>query len=136
MDENKKDDETTTDWVNIRKENLLRVSANVSNILRQFILGGIGIVWLFKVVGSDGHFQLDFQLLVALGAFVLAILSELLHYIVEIIMNAVYLTDKMKDKVMPTYLSSISWIFWIVKIVLVLYAYVLIGRFLYGKIIL
>lgn len=136
MGEYKKDNETPTDWVNIRKENLLRVSANVSNILRQFILGGIGIVWLFKVVGNDGHFQLDFQLLVALGAFVLAILSELLHYIVEIMMNAVYLTDIRKDKVMPTYLSSISWIFWIVKIVLVLFAYVLIGRFLCGKIIL
>lgn len=136
MDEYKKDYETPTDWVNIRKENLLRVSANVSNILRQFILAGVGIVWLFKVVGNDGHFQLDFQLLVALGAFVLAILSELLHYIVEIIMNAVYLTDHRKNKEMPTFLSSISWLFWIVKIVLVLFAYVLIGRFLCGKIIL
>ena len=71
----------------------------------------MGIVWLFKVVGKDGHFQLGFQLLIALGFFVLAILLELLHYIVEIIMNAVYLTDKMKDKEMPTYLSSISWLF-------------------------
>ena len=136
MDGLKDKDEVHTDWVNLRKENIVRVSANVSNILRQFILAGVGIVWLFKVVGKDGYFQLDSNLLVALGAFVLAILSELLHYILEIILNAFYLTDKRKDKEMPTYLSSISWLFWIGKIVLVLLAYVLIGRFLCGKIIL
>ena len=136
MDVLKKKDEVHTDWVSFRKKNIACVSANVSNILRQFILAGVGIVWLFKVVGKDGHFQLDFQLLIALGFFVLAILLELLHYIVEIIMNAVYLTDKMKDKEMPTYLSSISWLFGIGKIVLVLLAYVLIGKFLCGKIIL
>ena len=32
------------DWVSLRKNNIGRVSANVSSILRQLILAGIGIV--------------------------------------------------------------------------------------------
>lgn len=124
----------TTDWVSLRKNNIGRVSANVSNILRQLVLAGVGIVWLFKITGKDGTIQIDIHLLVALGAFVLAIVIELLHYLVEILLNAYYLTDKMKKTEMPTYVSGISWLLWGAKLVLVLSAYVLIGVFLCGKI--
>lgn len=124
----------TTDWVSLRKNNIGRVSANVSNILRQLVLAGVGIVWLFKVTGKDGTIEIDIHLLIALGAFVLAIVIELLHYLAEILLNAYYLTDKMKKTEMPTYVSSISWFLWGAKLVLVLFAYVLIGVFLCGKI--
>lgn len=66
----------TTDWVSLRKNNIGRVSANVSNILRQLVLAGVGIVWVFKVTGKDGSIQVDSHLLVALGLFVLAIVIE------------------------------------------------------------
>lgn len=124
----------TTDWVSLRKNNIGRVSANVSNILRQLVLAGVGIVWVFKVTGKDGSIQVDSHLLVALGLFVLAIVIELLHYLVEILLNAYYLTDKMKIMEMPTYVAGISWFLWGAKLVLVLFAYVLIGVFLCGKI--
>lgn len=124
----------TTDWVNFRKNNIGRVSANVSNILRQLVLAGVGIVWLFKVIGKDGTIQIDNHLLFALGAFVLSIVIELFHYIVEIFLNAYYLTDKKKNIEMPTYVSGISWFLWGLKLILVLFAYVLIGVFLCGRI--
>lgn len=124
----------TTDWVSLRKNNIGRVSANVSNILRQLVLAGVGIIWLFRVTSKDGSIQIDSHLLVALGAFVLAIVIELLHYLVEILLNAYYLTDKMKKTEMPTYVSGISWFLWGIKLLLVLFAYVLIGVFLCGKI--
>lgn len=102
--------------------------------MRQLVLAGVGIVWLFKVTGKDGSIQIDSHLLIALGLFVLAIVIELLHYLVEILLNAYYLTDKMKETEMPTCVSGISWFLWGIKLLLVLSAYVLIGVFLCGKI--
>lgn len=122
------------DWVSLRKNNIGRVSANVSSILRQLILAGIGIVWMFKLIDKNGLIQIDAHLLVALGAFVLAVIVELLHYLAELLLNAYYLTDKMKNTEMPTYVSSVSWILWICKLFLVLFAYVMIGVFLCSKI--
>lgn len=123
-----------TNWVELRKTRIYTVSSHVSSILRQFILAGIGIVWLFKVTDTSGKISIDNLLLYALVSFVFSILVEFLHYIIELIFNAFYLLEKYKTEEMPTYLSGISWVLWIVKIVLVLFAYVEIGLFLYGKI--
>lgn len=126
--------ENPTDWISLRKNNISRVSTNVSSILRQLILAGIGIVWMFKIIDKDGAIQIDAHLLVALGAFVLAVTVELLHYLIEILLNAYYLTEKRKNVEMPTYLSGVSWLLWIFKLLLVFFAYVNMGVFLYDKI--
>ena len=80
-----------TSYVENRKKNIYKVSSTISTILRQFILAGIGIVWLFKVTSKDGCIILDTNLLLALKFLIGAIFAEFLHYLLEMLSNAIYL---------------------------------------------
>lgn len=123
------------DFLTQRKSDISHVSTKVSNILRQFIIAGVGIVWLFRIVVDDAKIQIDHKLLIALVLFVSAILVELLHYLIEITIKAVYLTGNLKNRQIPTWLSWFPWLLWIVKILCVFVAYVQIGIFLWSRII-
>ncbi len=121
------------DCVKMRKERIIKVSSTVSSVLRQFILAGIGIVWLFRVTNTDGAISLDANLLFALSCFVCAILAEFLHYLLEILANAIYLCGSRRTKNMSTIWAFVPWFLWGIKLGLVLLAYVRIGSFLFGK---
>lgn len=121
------------DNVKTRKKCIENASTKVSSVLRQFILAGIGVVWLFRVTGSDGAVTLNYNLMLALKFFVGAILSEFLHYLYEISVNAIYLSGSLRSRNMPSWVAIIPWFLWIIKLLLVFLAYVHIGSFLFVR---
>lgn len=120
-----------TNNVKNRKERILKVSSTVSTILRQFILAGIGIIWLFRVIGIDGRVLLDANLLLALKFLIGSIFAEFLHYLMEIIANAIFLCSCLRAKNMPSWVAFIPWGLWGTKLLLVFMAYILIGKYLF-----
>lgn len=120
-----------TSHVENRKKNIYKVSSTISTILRQFILAGIGIVWLFKVTSKDGCIILDTNLLLALKFLIGAIFAEFLHYLLEIVSNAIYLCGNLQNRNMPSWVAALPWGLWVIKLLLVLMAYILIGKYLF-----
>ena len=120
-----------TNYVENRKKNIYKVSSTISTILRQFILAGIGIVWLFKVTGECGFIILGTSLLVCLKFRMCAIFAEFLHYLLVMLSNAIYLCGNLKNRNMPSWVAALPWGLWVIKLLLVLIAYILIGKYLF-----
>lgn len=133
VNQSNKNTTSKEDFVHMRKERIAKESSTVSSVLRQFILAGIGIVWLFRVTKTDGSISLDANLMVSLKCFVVAIFSEFIHYLIEIVVNFIHLCGSLRTQNMPVWYSFIPWILWVIKIVLVLVAYIQIGCFLFGR---
>lgn len=119
-------------YADSRKQLIARISSKVSDIVRQLILAGIGVVWLFKVTGNDGHVTLNTNLLDALILFVIAIILELVQYAYTVSVNGFFLCGNLKTRNMPNWLSWFPWVLWGIKIVLMIIAYILIGTFLWS----
>lgn len=56
-------------------------STKLSEICRQLCFAGIAVVWIFKVGGDSGGITYDGKLIYPLGAFILALLLDLLQYL-------------------------------------------------------
>ena len=115
-----------------RKKLIARISSKVSDIVRQLILAGIGIVWLFKVTEADSHVTLNSKLFDALTIFVISIILELVQYAFTVLVNGIFLCGNLKNQNMPNCISWFPWVLWSAKIVLMTIAYILIGRFLWS----
>ena len=111
-----------------RNEKLRKSSAQVSNIVRQLIFAGIAIIWLFKTIGKGGKATLEIPLVWALFMFASAIFVELLHYLIESLALKIYSCSCMLDKRIPGWIADLAWIFWMIKILLTIVAYIVIAR--------
>lgn len=113
-----------------RKSVISDLSAKVSDINRNLVLAGIGVIWIFVQTDKAGTVILEDNLVWALILFVASISLEFLQYVLTILVNFYYLRACKKNKDMPTWYSYIPWIFWAIKVLLMIWAYVLIYLFL------
>jgi hypothetical protein len=59
-----------------------QASGKVSELVRQFSLAGIAVIWIFRIGGDDaGGVRYTSELLLPLGFFVAALGSDLLQYV-------------------------------------------------------
>jgi hypothetical protein len=115
---------------NLKEERKLRIKENsekVSVITRNLFLAGVGIVWMFVKPTVGGEIENSSPLIEALFCCVCAILLDLSQYLLIVIINAIFLLVKEN---MPSCAYTLPWLFWGVKIILTVYAYILIGKFL------
>jgi hypothetical protein len=124
-------------------------TAKASEITRQLILGGLAIIWLFKV-SIDGTETLDRFLLVPLICLSIALVADLLQYVWGgKIWKAFFLQEETKAKAnhnsdsskeldpdikAPKKLSKPIYFFYWTKILLMLLSYLLLIVYLINKV--
>ena len=128
------------------REDYVRYSVNVSELSRNLAYAGIGIVWIFKHSSSTESLSSAFMssipegLRVPLLLFVAALILDLFQYVIQtVIWYSYYIRhkkekkDKIEDEVNlnePEIYSLVPWIFWSIKLIIVVVAYYKIGIFL------
>lgn len=128
------------------REDYVRYSVNVSELSRNLAYAGIGIVWIFKHSSSAESLSSAFmnsipeRLRVPLLLFVAALILDLFQYVIQTVIWYLYYIrhkkekkDKIEDEVNlnePEIYSLVPWIFWSIKLIVVVVAYYKIGIFL------
>lgn len=123
-------DEEKEETLKRRNEKLYQSSTQVSNIIRQLIFAGIAIVWLFRVKDKNNNIVLDIRLIWSLLLFSSAIFIELMHYLIGTVTQKIFTNNEMLDKTFPIWIVRLTWILWLMKIILTIVAYVLIGLYI------
>ncbi len=133
------------DW----KESKNKNTAKVSEITRQLALAGIAIIWIFKQT-QDGKDVLPKELLGPTTCFVASLFLEILQYLYLSIFLTLFYRIKeanlIKANKTPSdphpdvseinvtnenvWIINISYIPWILKVVVLLYGYYLVGSYL------
>ncbi len=118
------------------KKDYYLFTGKLSDINRQIAFAGIAIIWVFKK-GGDSNFQIDEELLLPGICIVLGLAFDMLQYIYQSITWAWFYTknnrkyDSEDTKIdSPEYLNWPSWTLFVIKVVLVLLAYIFIFKFL------
>lgn len=114
-------------------------TGKLSDINRQIAFAGIAIIWVFKK-GEGLEFQIDNELILPAIFIVSALAFDIFQYIYQSITWAIFYTyynrkNKKEDKKIKSseYLNYPSWVFFIIKVVLVLIAYWKIFAYLWDK---
>lgn len=121
-------------------------SSNLSTLIRNLSFAGIGLIWIFKNTDPSGKL-LPRELIYPTLIIVIALFVDLLQYIWRIGVSyftfRIYekmLNKKMIDKastediqIKPIYME-VTWALFVIKIALVLLAYIFIAKFLIIKI--
>lgn len=121
------------------------VTAKASEINRSLALGGIGIIWLFKNVENSSHL-LPEPLITPLHFIILSLVFDLFQYVLSgIFLKIFHFTNENKlsnntiteaDAEKLEYKDEfeyIVWIFYIVKIIFMLFGYYYIYQFVINK---
>lgn len=128
------------------REDYFHYSANVSELSRNLSYAGIGVVWIFKQATSKETVNTAFmnsipdELRWPLILFVIVLILDLFQYVIQ---TAIWYPYYVKHKKLhqgeneddvnlqePEKYNIIPWIFWLVKLITVVVAYVLMGCFL------
>lgn len=126
------------------RDDYVRYSANVSELSRNLSYAGIGVIWIFKQTSSGGLSlfmnSIPEVLRLPLILFIVVLFLDLSQYVIQTaIWYPYYLKNKKKhaneneeDVILnePEIYSAIPWCLWIIKLVIVVAAYVLMGVFL------
>jgi hypothetical protein len=105
------------------------LSGKASDIVRQLSLGGIALLWLFRI-GTERIFTLDQHLLRAAFFIFLALILDFLQYLIATTTWFVYFRYKEKQKIgendtflAPTQLNWAGWCLFYLKSTSILIAY-------------
>lgn len=118
---------------NERYRGLYNASEKVTNINRTLSIAGIAQVWLF--LNYNPSIDERNILFVALCLFVSSIILEYIHYIIEVIIKWLYSgkllikeTSSGKEiRSIPNFALFLSWSFWVLKIIVTLAGYSIVG---------
>lgn len=113
-----------------RLKQIEEVSNKISGIVRQLAIGGIAILWVFNKTDKGQLVQLHEHVNTIFLFFTLALLCDLLHYLIQLSINALYTFTSLWKKHIPDWLGGMAWVFWVIKILLVLAGYVMINVYL------
>lgn len=118
------------------KEDYYAFTGKLSDINRQIAFAGIGLIWIFKD-NSDSKILINEELILPAMLIVIGLAFDMLQYIYQSLTWSIFYTyykrkGKSEDKKIksPEYLNYPAWFFFIVKIVLIILAYILIFTFL------
>lgn len=128
------------------REDYVRYSANVSELSRNLSYAGIGIVWIFKQSSPEEAMKtafmnsIPYELRWPLLLFIVVLILDLFQYVIQTAIWYPYYKEqkeKHKDEKEedvnlnePEKYNTIPWWFWIFKLIIVVFAYVLMGCFL------
>lgn len=114
-------------------------TGKLSDINRQIAFAGIALIWIFRQTNNQG-IKIDEKLILPSILIVAALAFDLLQYIYQSITWAIFYTYykrkwKSEDKKIdsPEYLNYIAWLFFGIKVILVIIAYWEIFGFLINK---
>jgi len=121
------------------KEDYYHFTGKLSDINRQIAFAGVALIWVFKKADELGvHIENDLILPAIL--IVSALGLDLFQYIYQSIVWSIFYTiqnrkfeDETTEVESPEYLNYISWVFFSIKVLLVLIAYVNIFLYLLEK---
>ncbi len=114
-------------------------TGKLSEITRQIAFAGIALIWIFKK-SEKSEFLIDDELILPAILIVSSLAFDLFQYIYQSVTWSIFYTyhnrkNKSEDKKIkaPEYLNYPSWVFFFLKVVLVLIAYWKIFTFLLDK---
>lgn len=117
-------------------------SEKTSDIVRQLGFAGIALIWIFKTDVGGGKQVIPVELLPATKVIVIGLALDLLHYVAGTLVWAIYngLKERAGTKQETEFLAPrpINWptlIFFWAKTVTMIYAYILLIRFLANRIL-
>lgn len=123
------------------KEDYYTFTGKLSDINRQIAFAGIALIWIFKK-NENGNIILCHDLVVPAILLAIALGSDIMQYIYQSITWAVFYRYHEKktnseeiDISAPSILNYPSWFFFILKVLLVIMAYIFIINFLMKNII-
>ncbi|MDO1500913.1 hypothetical protein Q2T40_12300 [Winogradskyella maritima] len=121
------------------KEDYYFFTGKLSDINRQIAFAGIALIWVFKK-GTNTEFQIDNALILPAILIVSALAFDMFQYIYQSVVWSIFYTrknrrHKSEEKKIksPEYLNYPSWVFFFIKVILVLIAYWKIFDYLLGK---
>ncbi|MFC6095468.1 hypothetical protein ACFPVY_02330 [Flavobacterium qiangtangense] len=115
------------------KDNLTKLT---SDLARQLAFAGIAVIWLFKLENNKGHIFPE-ELVRPLEFLVLGLIFDLLQYLFLAGAHIIRYRKNEKSVIMlenPKWIPDVGYVFWIVKIVFFMIAYIQIFSFLSSKI--
>lgn len=118
-----------------------RISGKLSDICRQLSLGGIGIIWIFKITDLDNTFKISDEVVWPLVFLVVTLILDLLQYFIQTIVWHSFYCDKKKkfkeDEEVnePESLNIISWCLFYIKCATLIVSYVYLFNFLSHELI-
>jgi len=128
------------------REDYVRYSTNVSELCRNLSYAGIGIVWIFKQSNSDDKLTVLFMnsipenLRWALILFIAVLVVDLFQYVLQTGIwypyykkyKKLHLGEDEENVILqePENYNIVPWAIWIVKLLLVIVAYTMMGCFL------
>ena len=122
------------------RENYQYYSGKASEIVRQLGLAGIAVIWVFKNSDISKEKLIPNDLSLPAALIVIGLGLDLLHYIAGTLIWGTYHRKKEKEGIsevdeidVTRYINWPTLFFFILKIVSIIYAYLLIIRFLYSK---
>lgn len=128
------------------REDYVRYSTNVSELCRNLSYVGIGIVWIFKQSNSDDKLTVLFMnsipenLRWALILFIAVLVVDLFQYVLQTGIwypyykkhKELHLGEDEENVILqePENYNIVPWAIWIIKLLLVILAYIIMGCFL------
>ena len=113
-------------------------SGKVSDLTRQLGLAGIAIIWIFKIDNKTG-LTLPKELYLPLVSFCAGLLIDLLQYLYGAVAWGLILGTSKKTKdndeiKVAEWINIPTWVFFVIKVLACLFAYVLLLLFVIHKI--
>lgn len=128
------------------REDYENTTGTISEIVRNLMFAGIGVIWIFRVEGAVEHI-LPNTLFIALGLIVFGLITDLIQYIWKALNIYIFyeindkkynkgkLTDTdIEDIKFPAYIEVGTWFFFFSKIFILFLSYWQIAKYLLDKI--
>lgn len=115
-------------------------SKQASDLIRQFAFAGIAVIWIFKVENSEKAPMIPEVLICPLLLFITTLIFDLFQYLIPTIIWSLFYRIKEKktkddaDVKASGWLSMPGWLFWILKVASLLFAYYYLISFMIRKI--
>lgn len=123
------------------KEDYYFFTGKLSDINRQIAFAGIAIIWIFKKMDGNS-ISLDQDLILPAVYFVVSLAFDMIQYIYQSLTWSIFYTyhkrkGKSEDKKIksPEYLNAPAWLFFAIKVILVILAYFKIFKYLFKLLI-
>ncbi len=123
------------------KNDSYEFTEKTSNIARQLSLAGIAIIWIFKITKFDKPLIPE-ELIMPLSLFISSLFFDFIQYLVSSLIWFFFFTfheyknggNTEADIKSSEWLSLPGWVFFILKIIFLIYGYILLFNYLLFKI--
>lgn len=114
------------------KEDSYYFSGKVSDLTRQLSFAGIALIWILKKDSLNAGLEIPLKLIQPLLFFALSLSFDFLQYLYSTIVwtlfhlhheNKLEIKTSDPDLTAPSYLNWPSWLFFIFKVIFILFAY-------------